>query len=88
MQLIPPAAARCSCPVATTGNRLLRCSVWPGNHSCRTVKAWDVRAMGCESSKRGQSCLASLEIRGAGVWAIDWMQQEDGNWLGAVAGMC
>ena len=44
--------------------------------------------MGCESSKRGQGCLASLEIHGAGVWAIDWMQQEDGNWLGAVAGMC
>ena len=44
--------------------------------------------MSCEPSKRGQGCLASLEIRGAGVWAIDWMQQEDGNWLGAVAGMC
>ena len=67
---------------------MLRCSMWPGNHCRRTVKAWDVRAMGCESSKRGQGCLASLEIHGAGVWAIDWMQQENGNWLGAVAGMC
>jgi hypothetical protein len=54
------------------------------NHRRRTVKAWDVRTMGCESSKRGQGCLASLEIRGAGVWAIDeWFET-----CNRVTGMC
>ncbi len=67
---------------------LLPCCMQLSNGSCRIVKVWDARAMGAESSKRGQGCLASLEIHGAGVWAIDWMQRDDGKWLGAVAGMC
>ena len=44
--------------------------------------------IGPGSSRGGRGCLASLEIEGGGVWAIDWTKEEDGNWLGAVAGMC
>jgi WD40 repeat protein len=65
-----------------------KCFVGCFTDFCSTIKLWDARAIGPGSSKGGGGCLDTLEIDGAGVWDIDWMQEANGDWLGAVAGMC
>lgn len=83
-------AATFLCRVAMMGGvaLLLHFAALNLSHDSSTIKLWDMRAIGSGPSKGGRGCLAKLEIEGGGVWAIDWMKLKDGNWIGAVAGMC
>jgi WD40 repeat protein len=53
----------------------------------RSIKLWDMRVLGPGTSKGGRGCLASLDIEGGGVWAVDWAPLPNGGYLGAVAAM-